>query len=68
MLKPLFPDARAEVTEDTGVAAVRSDIKIPSMKAIIEAKCTRRSMNLRKLTEEIGDKNVYVIVLQPVEL
>ena len=52
-LKPLCLDARKEVTEDSGVGAVRSDIKIPSVNTVIEAKCTRKTMNLKKLTEEI---------------
>ncbi len=41
------------MTEDSGVGAVRSDIKIPSVNTVIEAKCTRKTMNLKKLTEEI---------------
>lgn len=36
-----------------GVGAIRSDIKIPSLNTVIEAKCTRKSMALKKLTEEI---------------
>ena len=52
-LKPLCLDARKEVTEDSGVGAIRSDIKIPSLDTIIEAKCTRKTMNFKKLTEEI---------------
>lgn len=53
VLKPLYKDTRKEVTEDSGIGAVRSDIKIPSLNSIIEAKCTRKSMNLKKLTEEL---------------
>lgn len=52
-LKPIYEDIRKEVTEDSGVGAIRSDIKIPSLNVIIEAKCSRKSMNLKKLTEEI---------------
>lgn len=52
-IKPLYPDARVEVTEDTGYAAVRSDIWIPSIRAVIEAKCTRNKMTEKKLIEEI---------------
>lgn len=52
-VKPLYPDARAEVTEDTGFAAVRSDIWISSIRAVIEAKCTRNKMTEKKLIEEI---------------
>lgn len=52
-LKPLFKDIRKEVTEDSGVGAIRSDIKISSISSIVEAKCTRKTMSLKKLTEEI---------------
>ena len=53
VIKPLYPDARREVSDDSGVGTVRSDIKILSLNTIIEAKCTRTSTNLKKLTEEI---------------
>lgn len=53
VLKPLYKEARKEVTEDSGVGAIRSDIRIASLNAIIEAKCTRKSMGLKKLTEEL---------------
>ena len=53
VIKPLCPDARKEVSDDSGVGTVRSDIKIFSLNTIIEAKCTRISTNLKRLTEEI---------------
>lgn len=53
VLKPFYEDIRKEVTEDSGVGAIRSDLQIPSLNAVIEAKCSRKSMNLKKLTEEI---------------
>lgn len=53
VIKPLCKDARLEVTEDTGFGMVRSDIKIPSINAVLEAKCTRENMSLKKLTEEM---------------
>lgn len=53
VIKPLCLDARREVSEDSGVGTVRSDIIIRSLNTIIEAKCTRMSTNLKKLTEEI---------------
>lgn len=53
VLKPLCPDARTEVPEDTGYGLVKSDIKIPSLNTVVEAKCTRSSMGIKKLTEEI---------------
>lgn len=54
ILKPLFTDARVEVNEDTGFGTVRDDIKIPSLNAVIETKCTRANMSQQKLTEEIS--------------
>lgn len=59
VLKPLFVDARREVAEDSGVGTVRSDIKIPSLHTIIEAKCTRKSMSLKALTEQIETDLVH---------
>lgn len=53
VLKPLYPDIRKEVSEDSGVGTVRTDLKIPCLNIAIEAKCTRDSMKLKKLTEEI---------------
>lgn len=52
-LKPLYPDIRREVVEDSGTGAVRSDIVIPTLNLILETKCTRGNMSLKKLTEEI---------------
>ncbi|WP_455800378.1 PD-(D/E)XK nuclease domain-containing protein [Amedibacillus sp. YH-ame6] len=52
-LKPIFKDARKEVSEDSGVATIRSDIKLPEMDGIIEMKCTRENMSYKKLIEEI---------------
>lgn len=53
ILKPLYPDIRKEVSEDSGVGTVRADLKIPCLEVSIEAKCTRENMSLKKLTEEI---------------
>lgn len=53
VLKPLFLDIRREVSRDSGVGAVRSDLEIPSLHCTIEVKCTRKTMSLKKLTEEI---------------
>ncbi len=51
-LKPLYPEARAEVSEDTGYSTVRTDIYIEPDK-VIEIKCSRKSMQVKKLLEEI---------------
>ena len=53
VLKPIYPDIRKEVSEDSGVGTVRADLKIPCLEVSIEAKCTRENMSLKKLTEEI---------------
>lgn len=52
-LKPLYPDVRREVARDSGVAMVKGDLEIPSLGLVLEVKCTRKTMTLRKLTEEI---------------
>lgn len=57
-LKPLYPLARAEVSEDTGYGTMRTDIFLDS-EHVIEVKCTRNSMKLKKLTEEIEADMVH---------
>lgn len=52
-LKPLYTDIRKEVAGDSGIGMVRSDLKIPNLNLVVEAKCTREKMNVKKLTEEI---------------
>ncbi len=52
-IKPLCMDARLEIVEDTGFGMVRADIKIQSINAVIETKCTRPNMSVKKLTEEV---------------
>lgn len=54
LIKPIFPEARVEVPNDTGFSMVRYDIFIEKYSIIIEVKCTRASMTERSLTEEIG--------------
>ena len=51
-MKPLYPLARLEVSEDTGYGTVRTDILLDSDR-VIEVKCSRDSLKLKKLTEEI---------------
>lgn len=67
-LMPLFPEARTEVSEDTGYATVRPDIYLGS-KHIIEVKCTRTLMREKKLMEEIeadithySAENIYFFI------
>ena len=53
LIKPVFPEARVEVSNDTGFSTVRYDILIEKYPIIVEVKCTRSSMTERSLTEEI---------------
>lgn len=57
-LKPLYPLARAEVSEDTGYGTVRTDIFLDS-EHVIEVKCTRGSMPQKKLIEEMEADMVH---------
>lgn len=59
VLKPLYPDIRKEIAEDSGVGMIRSDLKIPCLNSVVEAKCTREKMSLKKLTEEIEADMVH---------
>lgn len=59
VIKLLFPCARMEVNQDMGVRTVRSDIWIEELSADIEVKCSRNSMTLRSLTEEIAADIVH---------
>lgn len=57
-LRPLYPMARAEVSEDTGYHTVRVDIVLDA-KNVIEVKCTRKGMMQKKLIEEIEADMVH---------
>ena len=59
LLKPLFPDARLEVTNDTGFSTVRCDIWLKNISVVIEVKCSRDSMTIKNLTEEIASDMVH---------
>lgn len=54
IIRPIFPEARLEVVEDTGYHSVRSDIKLDQYSVVIEVKCTRTNMTEHKLAEELG--------------
>lgn len=67
-LKPLYPGIRKEVSKDSGIGTVREDIFIPDLDVVLEAKCTRDSMTLKKLIEEIEadivhyqEKNIFFL-------
>ena len=57
-MRPLYPMARTEVSEDTGYNTVRVDIAL-DMKNVIEVKCTRKGMYQKKLIEEIEADMVH---------
>jgi len=57
-LKPLYPMARPEVSGDTGYGVIRTDIFLDS-EHVIEVKCTRNNMKLKKLIEEIEADMVH---------
>ncbi|MCC0669205.1 hypothetical protein KGF36_11830 [Clostridioides sp. ZZV14-6009] len=69
IIKPIFPDSRVEVSDDTGNASIRYDIFIEQYDLVIEVKCSRESMTEKKLTEEIGSdgfhynyKNIFFFI------
>ena len=55
----VFPDARTESVQDSGHHALRKDIVINSLSAVIELKCTRMGMTERQLSEEIAADMVH---------
>ncbi len=54
IIKPIFPEARLEVCDDTGYGTIRYDIIIEKYNVVIEVKCSRASMSERMLSEELG--------------
>lgn len=68
-LRPIYPEIRAEVSEDVGYAGpVRPDFVISS-KCAIEVKYTRKTMTLKDLKEEIAadithynEKEIYFFI------
>lgn len=54
MQNQFFSCTRTEVNQDMGVRTVHSDIWIEELSADIEVKCSRNSMTMRSLTEEIA--------------
>lgn len=57
-LKPLFPNVRREVTEDTGYENVRVDLEI-NEDTVIEVKCSHPKMKWKRLIEEIEADMVH---------
>ncbi|WP_049962560.1 hypothetical protein [Oribacterium sp. FC2011] len=69
LLRSVFPLVRIEENQDTGVGTVRKDIAIDEFDIAIELKCTRNSMDLRKLSEEVAsdiihydNKNLFFLI------
>lgn len=54
LIKPVFPESRLEVSDDTGFSTIRYDIIIEKFSIIIEVKCSRGSMTEKNLIEEIA--------------
>lgn len=54
LIRPIFPSARMEISDDAGYNSIRYDILIDEYDVVIEVKCTRKSMTERNLTEEMG--------------
>jgi hypothetical protein len=54
LIKPIFPESRVEVCDDTGYGTIRYDIIIEKYNVAIEVKCSRSSMSERTLSEELG--------------
>lgn len=54
LIKPIFPKARLEVSEDDGYGTIRYDIYLNDYNLVIEVKCTRPSLSEKKLKEEIA--------------
>ena len=54
LLVPVFPMIRQEVESNNGYSGMRADLYLQEQDVIIETKCTRGSMNEKKLTEELG--------------
>lgn len=61
VLKPIYPEVRKEVAEDSGVGMIRSDLKIPSLNLVLETKYTGEKTRLKKLTEEIEADIVHYL-------
>lgn len=57
-IRPLYPMARTEVSEDTGYNTVRVDIGLDAGN-VIEVKCTRKGMTQKRLVEEIEADMVH---------
>ncbi|RNB53114.1 hypothetical protein EDM57_19995 [Brevibacillus gelatini] len=69
LIRPIFPEARAEIYQDGGYKSYRYDIFIDAYETVIEVKCSRPSMQERELTEQIGsdafhyqEKYIYFFV------
>ena len=69
LLRTVFPETRKEVNGDNGYSGTRADLYLETYDIIIEIKCTRSSMSVKQLTEELGSdafhyktKNLYLFI------
>lgn len=59
VIRTVFPNARIEVTEDSGHHTVRKDIVIDSCNIVIELKCTSETVTERRISDEIAADMVH---------
>ncbi|WP_025683845.1 hypothetical protein [Paenibacillus maysiensis] len=69
LIRPIFPEARVEISDDGGYKSVRYDIYLREYETVIEVKCSRPKMSERELTEQLGsdafhyrEKYVYFFI------
>lgn len=69
LLRTVFPETRKEVNGDNGYSGTRADLYLETYDIIIEIKCTRSSMSVKQLREELGSdafhyktKNLYLFI------
>ncbi|MGW9529314.1 PD-(D/E)XK nuclease domain-containing protein [Paenibacillus terrae] len=49
LIRPIFPEARVEITDDGGYKSVRYDIYLREYETVIEVKCSRPKMSAREI-------------------
>lgn len=69
LIRPIFPEARVEISDDGGYKSVRYDIYLREYETVIEVKCSRPKMSERELTEQLGsdafhykEKHIYFFI------
>lgn len=65
-IRPLYPMARTEVSEDTGYNTVRVDIALDAKTVIDKEKIIENPLNFKITYEKkIANKQIYIIIHQP---